>query len=547
MFLHSLFLVVLKVTAVFATNPGVAFEQDNSLPLLRLPYGTWRASQYNKDADVYTFRNIRYGAPPVGELRWARPAPPKYTHGIQDGSYGPNCIPIALPGSEGDHMSENTTTKADEDCLFLDAYVPRKVLRKHKRNTPVVVWIHGGGFTVGSKDTDLGMGYYDGTGLIQQADHDLIVITINYRLGGFGFLAGEPLRTAGTFHAGLHDQRAALAWVQSYIHLLGGDPDNVSAWGQSAGAGSIMYHLVAEGGTLDPLFQRAFVQSPGFASGMDMEYQYERFQNFTALAGCEDAGSHVMDCLRAVDASVLTEVNKQVFSWEASPVPDGMYIQSTADVELAKGNYWKYLDSLMISNVLDEGSILVPQPIPPNQLENNIYFHFPSRAYHLAQEMVDFYRRRYANSPPAEMITDMTRDLTITCHQRTLSEAYAKITWATQYSYLDGVLNGVHASESVAQWYNPQLSNRTEPLFAEYQRYITNHARSGNPNNNNHPGPKATGLLNWPKIEGIEREEMGNVLNMTNAGFELTDGDQMLRSTCGTWTKLLVEAASMSG
>lgn len=229
---------------------------------------------------------------------------------------------------------------------------------KRKASLPVVVWIHGGGyvvillhrvsfrvltihhftrFTTGSKDMALGLGYYDGTGLVQAADHDIIVVTINYRLGGFGFLAGEPVKRNGTFHAGLHDQRAALAWVQSYISLLGGDPNNVSAWGQSAGGASIMYHLVAEGGTLDPLFKRAFVQSPGVGSGADLKIQYGRFENFSTLAGCGDAGDDVMDCLRSVGVDVLTDVNMKVFEWEASPVPDGDYIRHTMDAELARG------------------------------------------------------------------------------------------------------------------------------------------------------------------------------------------------------------------
>lgn len=182
------------------------------------------------------------------------------------------------------------------------------------------------------------MGIYDGTSLIQRADDDLIVVCINYRLGAFGFLAGEPLRTHGTFNAGLHDQRAALEWVQSYISLLGGDPNKVSAWGQSAGGGSIMYHLMAKGGKLNPLFNRAMVQSPGFGTNSNIETQYQRFDRFLEAAECSGK-TDLLKCLRSANTSVLRSANEIVFSGDASPVPDGRYIRTAALVEYASGMF----------------------------------------------------------------------------------------------------------------------------------------------------------------------------------------------------------------
>lgn len=196
----------------------------------------------------------------------------------------------------------------------------------------------------------------------------------------------------------------------------------------------------------------------------------------------------------------------------------------------------------MISHVIDEASILVPKPLTPGYLETWIYFQFPSEAYHLAERMIEFYKERYPNTTDVEMATVMTRDLTITCHLRILAQSYPNITWATQYSYMDGVFNGVHASESVAQWYNPHISNLTDPLFTEYQRYITNHAQKGNPNL---PRSKPR-LPQWPRATGIDSELMGNVLNLDNEGFSLIEDDQLLESTCGTWRDLLVEASKLA-
>lgn len=192
-------------------------------------------------------------------------------------------------------------------------------------------------YVSGSKDQSIETGYYNGTGLIQQSDNDLIVVTINYRLGAFGFLAGEPVRSQGVFNAGLHDQRAALAWVQKYIHLIGGDPGNVSAWGQSAGGGSLMYHLMAEGGTLDPLFQRAIVQSPSFSVNANYETVEKRFRGFAEAAKCPTDGDEALRCLRSANTSVLISANEEVYSGESAPVPDGDYIRDSALVEYARG------------------------------------------------------------------------------------------------------------------------------------------------------------------------------------------------------------------
>lgn len=192
-------------------------------------------------------------------------------------------------------------------------------------------------YVTGSKDQALGLGIYDGSGLIQQADQELIVVTFNYRLGAFGFLAGEALKGNGTYNAGFLDQRAALSWVQSYISLLGGDPDNVSAWGQSAGSGSILYHLLAEGGTLPPLFNKAFFQSPGFDPNVNVATVEENFHNFTEAAGCGNA-TDALQCLRAADSSALQKGNL-VVSTNSNPVPDGSYIPQPAQVALAQGPF----------------------------------------------------------------------------------------------------------------------------------------------------------------------------------------------------------------
>ncbi|KAH3543855.1 hypothetical protein KXW20_009166, partial [Aspergillus fumigatus] len=148
------------------------------------------------------------------------------------------------------------------------------------------------------------------------------------------FLAGEPLRDQGVFNTSLHDQRAALAWVQAYIHLLRGDPDNVSAWGQSTGGGSLMYHLIAERGKLNPLFQRALLQSPSFTVNANLQENYKLFRDFAAAAQCPTEEDDALHCLHSANSTILTRANEKVYL--GAPVPDGKYIQSPALFEYAR-------------------------------------------------------------------------------------------------------------------------------------------------------------------------------------------------------------------
>ena len=145
----------------------------------------------------------------------------------------------------------------------------------------------------------------------------------------------------GLPNTGFYDQRAALQWIQDYISLVGGDPTQVSAWGESAGAGSIMHQLVAFGGTQDPLFSKAVMQSPAFALMYDRQGALEQtFQNFTDLAGCSGQG---VACLRAASAETLqnanTVLNEQVpeGAFAVGPASDGNLIRQLAVLEFASG------------------------------------------------------------------------------------------------------------------------------------------------------------------------------------------------------------------
>jgi para-nitrobenzyl esterase len=202
------------------------------------------------DGFVRIFKGIPYAAPPVGELRWRAPRPPIPWTRVKDATeFGPACPQAPSKSEPAEAM--------DEDCLTLNVWAPAK---ETKSGLPVMVWIHGGAFSKGSSRQPL----YDGTNLARRG---VIVVTFNYRLGYFGFF-GHPQLTAEadaegvpTANYGIMDQIAALQWVKRNIAAFGGDPDNVTIFGESAGGISVLALMTAP--SARGLFQKAIVQSGG--------------------------------------------------------------------------------------------------------------------------------------------------------------------------------------------------------------------------------------------------------------------------------------------
>lgn len=204
--------------------------------------------QGNREEGIDFFGGIPYAAPPVGNLRFAPPEPPTpWAPAKLDAShFGPDCWqlvdPVMNPG-----VSEKTMS---EDCLYLNIFTPAGQSQSRKL-LPVMVWLHGGAFQQGGARRP----EYDGRRL---AERDIVVVTMNYRLGALGFMVSSSDGLYGNF--GLMDQRAALDWVSRNIQAFGGDPKEVTLFGESAGAVMTSLHLMMEGaGTT--LFHRVIMQS----------------------------------------------------------------------------------------------------------------------------------------------------------------------------------------------------------------------------------------------------------------------------------------------
>jgi para-nitrobenzyl esterase len=267
--------------------------------VIQIAAGTLRG----QSGSVIAFRGIPYAQPPVGALRWQAPQPPLPWQGVREAQQpGSACtqrtsglIPFFAPMAEAyGSRFEQPSVKSSEDCLYLDVWVPEWPV---KRALPVMVWLHGGSNTVGSGTQST----YDGVSLTR---HGVLLVTLNYRLGAMGFFSHPELTAESPHHSsgnyGLLDQLAALNWVKQNIAQFGGDPDNVTLFGESAGAidaARLMTSPLAAG-----LFKRVISESgPAFESGQTLS-QAEAFGSAVSALAPGNAQS-ALEKLRALPAT----------------------------------------------------------------------------------------------------------------------------------------------------------------------------------------------------------------------------------------------------
>jgi para-nitrobenzyl esterase len=313
--------VLLVLTACGAPEEraaGLASAADHGQDDAALALTTEGLIRGSSTDTTRAFRGIPYATPPVGSLRWKPPARPAVRKTILDATkFASHCPQIAGPFGQG---------SVSEDCLYLNVYTPR-----HGGGLkPVMVWIHGGALVTGESDD------YDATRLVDQGD--VIVVTINYRLGALGFLAHPALTAESPDHAsgnyGLMDQAEALRWVQRNILFFGGDPFRVTIFGESAGGLSVHSQLASPGSK--GLFQRAIVESGAYQlTQPTLATAQAGGTAFATASGCSD---QTAACLRALPvATVLANQPGGVAG--ASPTIDGKFLTQSVINAFASGQF----------------------------------------------------------------------------------------------------------------------------------------------------------------------------------------------------------------
>ena len=273
--------------------------------------------------NIDEFLGIPYAAPPLGDRRWTPPQPHGHWHGVLKATQLGNQCPQL--DSFGDEFG-------DEDCLFLNVYTPGpKTGQKSGHGLPVMVWIHGGNLTFWSG------GLFDPTPLVEKGG--VIVVTINYRLGVLGFLAHPSLDAEGHLNAnyGLMDQQFALKWVRRNIAAFGGDPGQVTIFGESAGGLSVYSQLASP--TAAGLFQRAIAESGAYTSFQDYQQLILPLETAetagTAFAVSVGCGEQTAQCLRATSAVALVDAEPGI----VYPVVDGTVLTQPPGSALAAGQF----------------------------------------------------------------------------------------------------------------------------------------------------------------------------------------------------------------
>ena len=303
---------------------------------------------------VLSFKGVPFAAPPVGPLRWRAPQPAPAWQGVRPAAeYGHDCMQLPFPSD-----AAPLGTKPDEDCLVLNVWRPAEPVPGAK--LPVMVWIYGGGFVNGGSSPAV----YDGS---QFAKHGIVFVSFNYRLGRFGFFA-HPALTRENPDGGLlgnyayMDQIAALKWIQRNISAFGGDPANVTVFGESAGGGSV--HMLLTSPMAQGLFSKAVIESGGGRGGLLGSRTIQAAEPvgvaFAKANGIEGDGPAALAALRAlpqeklVDGLNMASMGPAAATYVGGPLMDGKIVVENPDEAYRAGRNAK-VPVMIGANSMDIG------------------------------------------------------------------------------------------------------------------------------------------------------------------------------------------------
>ncbi|KAL7619664.1 hypothetical protein AAE478_010205 [Parahypoxylon ruwenzoriense] len=494
----------------------------DSHPTIDLGYEVHEGS-LNATGDYYVFSNIPYAKQPVGNLRFKEALGVEKKSnggGVNTGHTGvgndgkllmcPQAYPewaLELTAElNGTSLKKITSLLNDqpgqtEECLVLDVYVPTGIFEHAKDGkAPVLMWIHGGGFTYGSK-THFG----SPSGLIARSklekDDGVIMISINYRLGMFGWLTDDPTKKNPDPppNLGLHDQRLALDWVQKYIGLFGGNPTKVTVMGESAGAASIVHHLTAYGGAKPSPFKQAIPQSPGFQFNINFEHGYSRtFEEASRYRGRSIEGipalrnNFTSEELMTVNKAIVLSAPYGTFVF--GPGPDNSYVPDLPQVLLYNGHINKDVD-ILTSHTANEAFAFTPANI---RTDEDVYTYVKDYLPFASEDTIktlltdpNLYPNaaskdgvEYPWKTQFERASRIAADIGFSCTSRYLATAKDNDT----YNYVFAYPPAWHAGDVPYVFFNGDESSLDygfpvdKHLAQGLQDYILSFVKSGDPN-----------------------------------------------------------------
>ena len=461
---------------------------------------------------VVAFKGIPFAAPPVGENRWRAPQPAAKWSGVRDATqYGPDCMQLPFPSD-----AAPLGAPPKEDCLYVNVWTPS---HKKDEKLPVIVWIYGGGFVNGGSSPAV----YAGTHFAQGG---LVFVSFNYRVGRFGFFAfpalsreqaGQPLNNYAYM-----DQIAALHWVQRNIRAFGGDPDDVTIFGESAGGGSVLMLLTSP--LTKGLFEKAIVESGGGRDALQGVRYLDKTsptgqpsaeavgEAFAKSAGIEGTGPEALAALRALPAEKIVDGLNMASSGKQADIYggailDGVIVTQTPEQALLSGNYAK-VPVMIGANSADIGfprwhtlADLWAAFGPNSTAAQNAYD--PSGSANLA--IVG--RKLGADMmmiEPARFVASTVAAAGLPSYEYRFSYVAASL-----QKQLPGAL---HATEipfvfdTVTEKYGDKLAPADEAIAKQANAYWINFAKTGNPN--------GKGLPNWPAYKSSTDE----LMNFTEDG-----------------------------
>ncbi|MCJ1441907.1 MAG: hypothetical protein MMC23_002399 [Stictis urceolatum] len=359
-----------------AIAPADASYITKKSPQVNLGYAKYQGTALPIGVDQYL--GMRYAAPPLGDLRFRAPKDPLQERGtIKAGKHGNVCLAVADSGPP---------VPTGEDCLFIDVYAPSSA--KPDSKLPVMVWFQGGALV------ELVNPNYNGTHLVKASDDNAIIVSFNYRVGPYGFLASEEVKKDGDLNVGFLDQRKALEWVSKHIAAFGGDSDKVTIFGTSVG--TVLFQMLAYGGKETSLFRAGISASmflPTVHTLPELEFQYQQLLTATNCS--------TLFCLRSLPTSVLQHANtyrpypgqtqRPLFPY--GPVIDNTFLESHPTALLVAGKFVK--KPLIAGTSRTEGTIFAPPANTTSDLSSFLLAQFPS----LTPADLDAINAEYADIP----------------------------------------------------------------------------------------------------------------------------------------------------